>query len=164
VTPLPPSPPQHVTHTSCLPGPPRALTVRQPWATAITHEGKDVENRTWSTNIRGRLLIHAAASPDRAAGTHPAPTSHQHHNPDGQPPRGVILGTVHLVSVHHAQDCQRGSALCSAWAMPGLFHWVLATPRPLQKPVPARGALGFWTPPPTVLADPALASLLAVEG
>jgi hypothetical protein len=27
----------------------RVLTVRQPWASAIIHAGKDVENRTWPT-------------------------------------------------------------------------------------------------------------------
>lgn len=43
----------------------KALTVRQPWAWAIIHGGKDVENR--SRNIvgsyRGPLAIHAALRP-----------------------------------------------------------------------------------------------------
>lgn len=38
---------------------PRALSVRQPWAWAILHAGKDVENRSWATGYRGELLIHA---------------------------------------------------------------------------------------------------------
>ena len=36
------------------------LSVRQPWAWAIVHGGKDVENRSWRSNYRGPLLIHAA--------------------------------------------------------------------------------------------------------
>jgi hypothetical protein len=37
-----------------------ALSIRQPWAWLIVHEGKDVENRAWRTPFRGRVLIHAA--------------------------------------------------------------------------------------------------------
>lgn len=39
----------------------KALSIRQPWAWLILHGGKDIENRSWNTNFRGRFLIHAAA-------------------------------------------------------------------------------------------------------
>lgn len=35
------------------------LSIRQPWAWAIVHGYKPIENRTWNTGFRGRLLIHA---------------------------------------------------------------------------------------------------------
>lgn len=38
----------------------RALSIRQPWAWLIVHGEKPVENRSWSTNVRGRILIHAS--------------------------------------------------------------------------------------------------------
>jgi len=42
-----------------------ALSVRQPWAWAIIHAGKDIENRSWQAvnhglRQRGRIAIHAA--------------------------------------------------------------------------------------------------------
>jgi hypothetical protein len=37
----------------------KAITVRQPWAWAIINAGKDIENRTWNTNFRGRVAIRA---------------------------------------------------------------------------------------------------------
>lgn len=40
----------------------RALSVRQPWAHAIVHHGKDVENRTRRLGHRGWTLIHASAN------------------------------------------------------------------------------------------------------
>lgn len=43
----------------------KALTIRQPWAHAIFHLGKDVENRSWRTRYRGPLLIHAGAHRER---------------------------------------------------------------------------------------------------
>lgn len=39
----------------------RALSVRQPWAHAIVHSGKDVENRSRRLGHRGWTLIHASA-------------------------------------------------------------------------------------------------------
>ena len=42
-----------------------ALSIRQPWAWAIIHAGKDIENRTWQAvnhglRQRGRIAIHAS--------------------------------------------------------------------------------------------------------
>jgi hypothetical protein len=45
----------------------RALTVQQPWAWAIVHGGKDVENRTQAWGYRGPLAIHAGLALDSAA-------------------------------------------------------------------------------------------------
>jgi len=38
----------------------KAISLWQPWAWAILHAGKDVENRTWPTHHRGPLLLHVA--------------------------------------------------------------------------------------------------------
>jgi hypothetical protein len=40
----------------------KAITVKQPWASLIVEGIKDIENRTWKTNFRGRVLIHAGRS------------------------------------------------------------------------------------------------------
>ena len=37
----------------------KALTIKQPYASLIVEGIKDIENRTWKTNYRGRILIHA---------------------------------------------------------------------------------------------------------
>lgn len=37
------------------------LSVRPVWAWLILHAGKNIENRDWSTNIRGDVLLHASA-------------------------------------------------------------------------------------------------------
>jgi hypothetical protein len=41
-----------------------ALSIKQPWAWAILHAGKDIENRTWPTSVRGKILIHASKEMD----------------------------------------------------------------------------------------------------
>jgi hypothetical protein len=40
----------------------KALTIRQPWAWAIIYAGKNIENRSWNTKLRGTIAIHAGFS------------------------------------------------------------------------------------------------------
>ena len=48
----------------------RALSIKQPWSWLIVHGHKDIENRDWSTQLRGRVgeaeivgCVTASASP-----------------------------------------------------------------------------------------------------
>jgi hypothetical protein len=40
----------------------RCLAVRQPWAWGIIVGGKDIENRSWSTEYRGVVVIQASST------------------------------------------------------------------------------------------------------
>ena len=113
----------------------RALSVKQPWAWAIMHAGKDVENRRRRVNVRGTIAIHASASPPSEA------DFEELEELVGRPvprtlPIGCVLGTVEV------KDCVEDSP--SKWAQGGSFHWVLGDAKPLDKPIPAKGAVGFW--------------------
>ena len=123
-----------------------AISVRQPWAWLIIHAGKDIENRSWPTKVRGRVLIHAAKGMTHdeyaeavevamvaRAGTPPAqrvimPSFNAM-------PRGGIIGSVEIV------DCVTESA--SPWFF-GRCGFVLRNPHPLAFR-PFRGALGFFS-------------------
>ncbi len=45
--------------------PTRAISIIQPWAWLITMEYKLVENRTWPTEFRGPVYIHASKKRSR---------------------------------------------------------------------------------------------------
>lgn len=45
--------------------PTHILSIRQPWAYLIAIGRKDIENRTWTTKFRGRVLLHASKSMTR---------------------------------------------------------------------------------------------------
>jgi hypothetical protein len=142
----------------------RALTVRQPWADLLVAGVKDVENRTKpfpsTVTVPARIGIHAgAAMPPNYGG------------PDTR--LGALLGFVWVSGCHHADDCyavghrpddagcncgvgpdghygyhEPGCGLepyCSPWAEPDRWHWTVADPEPLDKPVPMKGMLGLWT-------------------
>jgi len=40
----------------------KTLSVRQPWASLLVSGIKDIENRTWAPNYKGRILIHASSA------------------------------------------------------------------------------------------------------
>lgn len=107
----------------------RCLTLHAHWAAAIFERGKDVENRVWSTDYRGRVAIHAGSKIDRGIcqelGLDPAHLV-----------IGAILGTVDLV------DVVRNSS--SRWATSGHYHWILRNPQVLSRPLPRRGQLGLY--------------------
>jgi hypothetical protein len=114
----------------------RAISIRQPWAYAVLHLGKDVENRSRETHYRGRILIQAGLRVERDEALK------LKLDPD-ELPTGAIVGSVDIV------DCVRNSK--SKWAIRGQWHWVLENPRHLAKPIPFKGALGFILVPPRLL-------------
>jgi hypothetical protein len=117
----------------------KILTVHNPYAWAIFHAGKDVENRSRPTSYRGNLLIHSGLSQKSMDSLMPTKLI----MPLGFP-FGSILGSVELV------DCITDSD--SEWAMPGYYHWILENPVVLDRPFPIKGRLGLWTAPSFLLA------------
>ena len=45
----------------------KVITVKQPWATLIAKGYKEYEFRTWKTNYRGEIYIHAGKGIDKKA-------------------------------------------------------------------------------------------------
>lgn len=119
-----------------------AISIRQPWAWLILKAGKDVENRTWPTRFRGRVLIHAGKGMTReeygdAAMIACGVSDGGIHLPSREAlERGGIIGEVEIV------DCVAQSD--SLW-FAGPFGFVLKNPKPLPFQ-PCRGALGFFRP------------------
>ncbi|MFE0582483.1 hypothetical protein [Streptomyces sp. NPDC058874] len=119
----------------------RALTIRQPWAAAITYADKRVENRVWPTSYRGPVLIHAGKTLDRRHGPMVAAVV-----------RGLQLELGAVLAVARITDCHEDDGECTPWSASGNFHFVLDEVTALPLPIPHRGAQGLWTPP-TVLMD-----------
>lgn len=128
------------------PAPERALTLTQPWATLIATGKKCVETRSWMTNYRGRLAIHAAkgfpkeardfASTERALGRLPA-----------RIPVGAIVATARIVDcvpTHEAAVSVSALERLYGDYTPGRWAWVLADIDELEEPIGALGALGLW--------------------
>jgi len=122
------------------------LSIRQPWAWAILHAGKDIENRDWPTRVRGRVLVHASKGCTRDewadAAYSIACVAKELAVPELKAlDRGGIVGSVEIV------DCCTWSP--SPWFV-GSTGFVLRNPRPLPF-TPCKGQLGFFECPPDAL-------------
>ena len=86
----------------------RAITVRQPWAWAIIHAGKSVENRTRNIagDFRGLVAIHASKTFDELDFYHVSDIIAPEDLPEMDAIAcGAIIGVVDLVDVHDSYDC-----------------------------------------------------------
>jgi activating signal cointegrator 1 len=133
----------------------KALSLWQPWASAIPAGLKRIETRSWRTTYRGRLAIHAAMV--RNADVRDCWTC---MSADDRPafaaigvarfddlPFGAIVATCDLVDCRRTEDC--GAWLGSTeeeWGnfAPGRFGWILDNIVRLEIPVPVRGAQGLF--------------------
>lgn len=84
----------------------KTLTVKQPWANLIVSRLKDIENRTWRTYFRGRVLIHASANSLSIRNPSSVFTSKQWDSLsesekmlviNGKAPTSAIIGSVEIV-------------------------------------------------------------------
>ena len=140
----------------------RALTIKQPWAGAITFGGKRVENRSWPTAYRGLLAIHAGVSVDWDAAEMAWPAAGLAPYVAGAPrkawtasfPLGAVVAVAELTGCHTRYHICNPTGIpqtvCSDWAQWGQCHWLLANVRPLPRPVPCKGMLGLWRLPEDV--------------
>ena len=122
----------------------KAITIKQPWASLIATGLKDIENRSWKTNYRGRVLIHAAAAPVKeglaALNNKQLFDLMKRENWEAEfenLPNGAIIGSVEIV------DCVQNHP--SKWAQEGVWNWVLANPELYAEPIiGVKGKLSFW--------------------
>lgn len=124
----------------------KALTLTQPWASAIALGLKRVETRSWKTAYRGPIAIHAAkgfpafarefAETERALGRLPR-----------QLPLSSVVAIARLVDIRPTAEIrdQLGDLerLYGDFGT-GRYAWLFDGIEELGHPVPARGALGLW--------------------
>ena len=99
---------------------------------------KDIENRSWRTNHRGPLLIHASSSDDlmTTAVKDEIKTRYGVSLPSTLEIGGII-GVVNVV------DCVKKHP--SKWKFKGSWGWVLENPRRLP-PRKCKGFVGLFKP------------------
>lgn len=135
----------------------KTLSIKQPWASLIAHGIKDIENRNWRTNFRGRIFIHASAKDSGALyellneKQIDAMNNHWTDSPYPNRPLSAIIGEVDIV------DCIINHE--SIWAdktiydeddfdkpdPKPIYNWVLSNPVLYDKPIlNVKGKLSFW--------------------
>jgi prepilin-type processing-associated H-X9-DG protein len=131
----------------------KCISICQPYASAIIFGPKRVENRTWTTRHRGRLLIHAGKSNAWwADGSRAVRELWPDYGVERfeHELRGCIIGFVELI--HCTQWSPANAARLGPWAF-GPWCWELANPVMFGTAIPYRGSMGLFDVPLDVVGE-----------
>ena len=124
----------------------KVITLWEPWASLIAVGAKKIETRSWNTNYRGRIAIHAAK---KIVKVHPVvdiltAANYLSHNLQ----HGKIVATAEIVDCvlmtqeMIAEQCQQEYSL-GDWQV-GRYAWILGDVKRLDEPIPVKGFQGIW--------------------
>lgn len=153
----------------------KALTLREPWASAVVFGTKRVENRTWQppADVLGEFIaIHVAKTygpGERENSYHldlegllPSNLASGGELLAKPPTLGCIIGLAQVVAVipqlgldedayiTEQYDGKPRMVELAPWYISGCYGWVLDNVASFPRPVPVRGMLGCWSVPESV--------------
>lgn len=132
----------------------RAISLWQPWASAVALGIKRVETRSWATTNTGPVVIHAAKRWTKAQQEF-ADVEFTLGRIPKQVPLGALVATAVIMGCRRTEDVapQVGTIerLYGDYR-PGRYAWFLDHIKPLPTPIPWLGAQGFFAVPDDVVA------------
>lgn len=123
----------------------KVLSIKEPFATLIKDGVKIYETRSWKTNYRGKIYIHASLSLSKSERVESA---NKYLKSEIKP--GFILCKCELVDCIPMTDefikyiNKDTSEYDYGLYSEGRYAWKLKVLEVLDKPIPAKGKLGIW--------------------
>ena len=123
----------------------KVLSIKEPFATLIKDEVKIYETRSWKTNYRGEIYIHASLSLSKSERVESA---NKYLKSEIKP--GFILCKCELVDCIPMTDefikyiNKETSEYDYGLYSEGRYAWKLKVLEVLDEPIPAKGKLGIW--------------------
>ena len=121
----------------------KALTVKEPWASLIINGYKEYEFRSWKTNYRGRILIHAGLTLEEDE-------SKNFKDYNLNYGKGEIIGEATLtdcilVTDKLEDDLYKLNPLVYAKSKHSrVYAWKLEDIKVYNRRIPSKGRLGLW--------------------
>lgn len=146
----------------------KALTLTQPWATLMALQQKRIETRSWRTDYRGELVIHAAKGFPKWARAlcdlEPFCTSLGYRSASSLPlSQGLCV--VRLVGCYRTDELHKlafelgrkpdAKEIAFGDYSEGRYAWLTEYLRPLLPGESVKGALGLWDWNPQEIAESA---------
>lgn len=125
----------------------KCLSIKQPWATLIATNQKKIETRSWKTNYRGEIYIHASKTWDQTL---------KEKEPYRNWIKGISIPTGMIIAKAQLVDCvpmtpdfiekvrQNPIEYAAGDYQEGRYGWILEDIEPLKNPIPAKGMLTIW--------------------
>ncbi len=132
----------------------KAITIKQPFASLIAEGLKEYEFRTWKTNYRGKIYIHAGLGTDTKA-------IEKFKDYNLECPKGEIIAVAELVDcIIIDEEVKKELQEKNSLVYSGVIHdtsfqgygFQLANIRKV-KPISVKGKLGLWNYEPEKLEE-----------
>ena len=121
----------------------KVLTIKEPWASLIVNGYKEYEFRSWKTNYRGKILIHAGLSLEKENAKR-----FTYYNLDYG--CGEIIGEAELVDCIKVTDIFEEKLLTinpkvyKKSEHPRVYAFKLTNMKKYDKRIKVKGKLGLW--------------------
>ena len=118
----------------------KAISIIEPYASLIREGIKHIETRSWKTNYRGQIYIHASSTR--------IPVEYWHLLPlVSETRKGFIIAKANLVDCIEMTDdwietLSETEKACGFYSA-GRYAWILEDIEPIE-PIKAKGKLGLW--------------------
>lgn len=136
----------------------KVLSLLQPWASLVVMGVKQIETRSWNTNHRGVLLIHA--SKGKAGSIFASEYPFKKHILDfSKIPFGAIIGQVTLIDVIRTEELGMTDERINTLTLEekafgdyssGRYAWMFEDAVTFPEYFSARGSMNLWNCPPFV--------------
>lgn len=127
----------------------KVLSLREPFATLIKNGIKTIETRSWKTNYRGKLYIHASSTK--------MPKEYKNNKElmalvnEEDLNYGTIICSCELVDciemtnefVNDIKNNRKNEYITGKYSQ-GRYAWILKNIEVLDNPIEAKGHLGIW--------------------
>ena len=119
----------------------KALTIKEPWASLIINGYKEYEFRSWKTNYRGKILIHAGMSNENIS-------KFDIYNLEYS--KGEIIGEAEIVDCilvteeFNNELLKKNSLVYGKTNHTSTYAWKLTNIKKYDKKIPCKGKLGLW--------------------
>lgn len=127
----------------------KVISLLEPWASLIKENVKHIETRSWKTNYRGELYIHASKKALTKRELKEYSDRIDLLN-DTDFKYGYIIAKCKLVNCKKMDEQlisevkKNKKEYISGEYSVGRYAWYLEDIEPLETPIPAKGSLGIW--------------------
>ncbi|MGG6309814.1 ASCH domain-containing protein [Paenibacillus macerans] len=137
----------------------KTITIHQPWASLIAVGAKKFETRSWKTNYRGPIAIHASMKglPHLWFWDKPMLQEFEERGIDvNDLPKGCVVATANLTNCIKSVDTWTDGYILEDGRYiytpeyefgdftPGRYAWELTNVIRLASPIPVKGQQGLW--------------------
>ncbi len=127
----------------------KVLSLTEPFATLIKQKKKLVETRSWKTNYRGELYIHASMTKpsklDLENEELMSLVENKKMNFGHIICKCILVDCLYMTEeyINNMKENNYQEYICGEYSV-GRYAWILESVELLDKPIPAKGHLGIW--------------------